>query len=130
MGYYSYVRGSISFDPPLTHKEIQEIQNMASDSNWVFELDIEIRVRDTEEGELSYSTCNSIQSASEDQIKAYDAVEDLKTLVRRIPSPRTFNGEFRIEGEESGDIWRLRVVNGTVVEERAMVVWPDGTEAK
>src|ERR1035437_7331797 len=113
MGYFSYVRGSISFNPPLTHKEIQEITNMAIDTNWLFEFDIEIRAKDTEEGELRYSVCNSIRCKYEDPVKGYTMVDDLKILVRRIPSPRSFTGEFRIEGEESGDIWRLRVVNGT-----------------
>ena len=126
VGYMSTVRGAIVFDPPMTHEEVESMYDIDEDCLFRF------RVFETETpvtgGLLKSKGCCVIEPRWEDEVKAYTVKDDLAGLVDFLPG-RTFTGEFRIEGEENGDIRRVFVdESGTVVEWYPAITWPDGTE--
>lgn len=131
MGYYSRFFGEIKFNPPLTHAEVQDRLVLPNFS--VLEIEVRETKKDTDEGVLISQTSDRIQVSYDDQAKAYTIVDDLRLLVNSIQKsrPRTYSGEILIEGEESGDIWRLRVgMQGIIIEEHAILQWPDGSKVK
>lgn len=122
MGYYSHVYGEITFDPPLTHEDVEGLD--------VGEGIFRFRVFETETtvmgGVLKSKGSCAIETAYEDEIKAYDVEGDLNRLITQLPG-RVFRGEFRIEGEEQGDMRRVFIdMDHKVVEWRPTITWPDG----
>lgn len=122
MGYYSSVHGDISFSPPLTWADLKDYDP----GNALFKFDIERELQEAPEGTLEIKTASRIICAYEDEIKAYTVEQDLTKLLELLPD-RTFSGEFRIEGEEAGDIRRVFIDRGKVVEWKAELAWPDGS---
>ena len=126
MGYYSDIRGAITFEPPLNNKELKALPPA---TEGLFGFVEEQDIRETDEGLLSVRSSCTIACRYEDSVKTYTAEEDLAALVRLLPG-RTFSGEIRIEGAEQGDIQRLFVLDGEVVVWRAVLTWPDGSVEK
>jgi hypothetical protein len=117
MGYYSRARAEITYTPelpryavrgnPLIYKYL-EGDDITLDAEW-----------------------NTI-TAPEDEFKAYwikDNLTELVAEILRVNPDTTFEGFIEIEGEGDGsgdpDVWRLKVKNGTVVEVRPKIVWPE-----
>lgn len=59
---------------------------------------------------------------------AYHLVGDVQAIVSRWGAGRTFTGRLQGVGEEAGDLFRIEVQDGTAVEVRPRIVWPDGSE--
>lgn len=123
MGYRSDMSGEISFSPPASW---QELRSFARSDQCLFQFDIDEETVDTPEGELTRKTASRIVPRWESEVKAYTVAEDLNTFIDALPG-RTFRGEIRIEGEESGDIRRAFIKDGVVVIWQARLLWPDGT---
>jgi hypothetical protein len=124
MGYYSTVRGEVVFDPPMTYEEVESADDI--NGNCIFRF----RVNETETpvagGLLKSKSCCVIEPRWEDEVRAYTVKADLARLVSVLPG-RTFTGEFRIEGEENGDIRRVFIdKDGQIVEWYPTLTWPDG----
>jgi hypothetical protein len=115
MGYYSTARGEITFSPELPRyatRGVEAIHKFMDNAEYDVILDPE------------WSTI----TPPEDSFKAYWIKEQLTELVAEIlkinPDTR-FEGYFEIDGEESGDLWRLRVRDGKVEQVEPKIVWPD-----
>ncbi len=128
MGYYSVVRGSISFTPSITYAEVKNSGYVITEArqNYVQkDLMLESFGPDSEPEDEIYV----ILPASEDSYKAYDIVDNLKELVNLLGPDRQYKGYFEITGEgyDPGepDLWRLRVKDGKVEEVHPKLVWPE-----
>jgi len=128
MGYYTRVTGEIRIDPPLPWAKIGG-SKFLPDKAWHAELCVKLRVDveevDTDEGTLTRRTATAVEPVTDESFKAYTLTEDLQKLVDWAGSEHRFVGRFSCEGEETGDLWRLHVVDGRAVEVRPTVTWPD-----
>lgn len=114
MGYYSTATGEITYSPsmPLYAKGISNIYKYVDNHEYSITLTFD---------------WNTI-SPPEDSFKAYWIQEELTELVAEIlkVNPETvFSGYFELDGEESGDLWRLRVKDGKVEIVKPKIVWPE-----
>jgi hypothetical protein len=65
--------------------------------------------------------------STNDSVKGYRMIEELQLLVDQIPGDVDITGHIRGRGE-LGDHTRYYVAgNRRVVEEKAKILWPDGT---
>lgn len=122
MGYYSTFSGAITFDPPVRG---EELENAPSPPEGLFVLKVDTQEEPHPEGTLIKKFSERIEPRWVDQVKAYSVASDLEAVVKLLPG-RTFKGEFRIEGEEVGDVRRVFIDDGKVVEWKAELIWPDG----
>jgi hypothetical protein len=133
MGYASTVSGELTITPPLKWGQFKNNEFFEGSPTWKRNVPC-IRLVDDkyedehEDGTTTIITCEIVQPASEDRMKAYDLISEVQRLVDAFPG-HTFGGEFLVEGEQTGDIWKLVVGEDRKVEKiRPRIVWPDGTE--
>ena len=125
MGYYSSLSGQIDIDPPLDARELRTCVWLRPTANIHVEIS-ETQV-DTDDGVLTKKSGPTLVPYGE-HTKAYDLEENVSAFVAEYAGSHRCNGSITVEGEDAGDVWRIRVVNNVVVRETARVVWPDGTE--
>ncbi len=128
MGYYSVVKGSITFNPPITYAEVRNSGFVITEArqNYVAkDIMLDSFGPNSEPEDEIYI----ILPASEDSYKVYDIVDDLKELVNILGQDREYQGHFEITGEgydsSKPDIWRLRVKDGKVEKVHPKLVWPE-----
>jgi len=134
MGYYTQFTGSIEIDPPLEWKDFREwgelhprkYENPTIDLFGQYDLQLEVDEYSvgTDTGTMIYREDIAIIPASEESYKGYDAFNLFKRLVEAFPD-RTFTGHILAEGEENGDIWRMRYKDGKAIKEEAKFSWPE-----
>ena len=131
MGYYTHVTGRIEIDPPIPWGAFKDspFQRTFVDVDTRPFLDVAFEVDETEtytaEGLVLVRRAVAVVPVLEDSYKAYYIVENLQALVDDYPEHR-FVGCLEGEGEEQGDVWRLRVNDDHEVEKiKPEIVWPD-----
>ncbi len=109
MGYSTSLSGGLTFDPPLSALEYANSPYLSfgDAGSWSFKLD----------------QPNTIV-VDDESAKHYDLEEELQEFIDSMPGA-TFTGCIEGDGEESGDMWRLYVVDGRVVKVKPELVWPD-----
>lgn len=124
MGYTSTVTGRIEIVPPLRDRDFDRSMLDANDVTF----EVAITTEEVAEGTLTRKSIVAIVPAIEDSYKAYDLGENLRAAVVAVyRAGSECTGEIRREGEDQGDVERFRIVDGSVLAERARLVWPDGT---
>ena len=131
MGYTSYISGEITIRPPITWDELQDSpftltpeRNEWDRLTW---LKLHEEVVQTSEGILIRKVAVAIRPSEADELRVYDLDQDVQAIIDAHPG-HTFDGVMVVRGEQSPDIWRVRIIDGRAVEERPRIVWPDGTE--
>lgn len=120
MGYYSTVRGSIEFTPPIRIDELRANPNLSkyeSGRDTGFYPDMVLTSADN----ILY---NTIECAVSHKFKAYDVKDNLDEIVNALPD-RSFTGRLEVYGEEESDIYGYRVKNGVVELIQPTLVWPN-----
>lgn len=127
MGYYSQVEGELRFSEPLTKGQLDDAMYAVKRDvtrSWIME-DAE-RV-EAWTGDNDTTEFDSVRL--EFEAKAYTLTDEVKAFVRAAATEGvTVSGEIEVIGEEQPDVWRLFVRDNRVTEEKARMVWPDGTE--
>lgn len=129
MGYYTRVSGEIQIDPPITWGELTGSPFLEDSSEWrQVRLAVDIERIETDEGTLTKRSASRIVPSGEDSYKCYEIEDHLRTLVKEFGNGRDFTGRLDGEGEENGDMWRMRVDGDLKVEmikvEPAWPTWP------
>lgn len=134
MGYNTRFTGEITIDPPLLWVDVKDspflranARRSGSSNGRDLMFDIETTERDTDEGVLTVRRARALVSTWEDDARGYEIVKHLQEVVDTFPT-RTYGGRIDAEGEESADIWRLKVVNGRAVRFEPEIVWPKESE--
>jgi hypothetical protein len=132
MGYVTHARGQITIDPPIPWGEIKDSPFTPSVFGYN-DRDVRFVVAeesvDTPEGTLIRRHATGIVQSDEDEPRNEEIHEHLEELVRRHGAGRTFTGRFDMEGEETGDLWRLKIMpDGTVRRFDPVVQWPEESE--
>jgi hypothetical protein len=130
MGYSTNYTGRITISPPLAWVEFKDSPfhpDRAWDAGSELKFEVVEETVDTDEGQLTRRQATAVVPLTDDSYKGYDIVEHLQRIVDAFPG-REFGGYIRADGEETGDIWQLSVVDGRAVQIRPRITWPDGTE--
>lgn len=129
MGYYSHCRGEITFNPPLTWREIRNSKFLKVDDS-VIEISIETdeNETDTEDGVL-IARVGSRLVADEEQRKFYDIEQRFDEFAQEFNlSNGRASGYIVRVGEESGDVERYYFdKDGAFKSDSAHLVWSDGS---
>lgn len=135
MGYVTHADGEIAIVPPLTFDEFEDspfLPENAERTGRSAGRDVKFRIETelvrTPEGLLSRQMAVAVVETWEDEPRNYNIVEHLQELVDRHGEGREFVGRFDMEGEDSSDIWRLKVVNGRATRFDPVVTWPEESE--
>jgi len=130
MGYITYARGVIRIEPPVPWGQIKDSPFLPNDRGGDRGLDIHLVIetseRETDEGVLNVVVATGIEERH-DEPRNYYIVDQLQQLVDAFPD-HSFVGRFDCEGEEAGDLWRLKVVNGKATRFEPTITWPADSE--
>ena len=147
MGYQTYVSGNIAIEPPLNARELEEmgirrpVERYLEPDRWPFmtnrysnKYPSDVAILTSTENfinddgdQVTRVTGVAIVSTYTDSFKAYHVEEDLQEMVRRIcnlPTIHTLRGHLNGDGEDSGDVWRLKVINERATKFVPEVIWP------
>lgn len=139
MGYYTRISGEIHIDPPITYGELVAAEYDLSelklrggwlplDGGWEIGFDVDREEVNTGEGVLTTYVTDTI-TPSDDETKAYNLTKCLEDVVATFGN-HSFTGTLLCYGEEGGDIWRVVVGNGEVLEQHPELRWPTGETTK
>ncbi|HUW00752.1 MAG TPA: hypothetical protein VMW08_00230 [Acidimicrobiales bacterium] len=120
MGYTTTFEGEIKIEPPLTDRQAERL-NAAAEA-----------ARDDGVQPTRYATnCDwrvydhGSAIRWDESEKFYDAAAWMVWMISQLPDTRTANGAIAAEGEEPGDQWRLRVVDGKVFVDEGKVAYAE-----
>lgn len=126
MGYYSSLRGELTFDPPIISGA-----DVAALSDYGY-LRVETVKAIVTVGTQTTHTGVAVTTGVEFDVserKVHNLESEVRAFVSSVDSRNltTVNGTIEVFGEDSTDIWRLIVENSVVRREEAEVRWPDGS---
>lgn len=125
MGYYTNLTGRIEISPPVPWSKL-----LGTALTEFGDGVLRVSVVDTGEGTLTITAEGlAVEPYTDDSVRAHHPTEDLARIVDALPG-HEFTGYIYGAGDETGDYWRLSVVDGRAVMEEAHLVWPDGTWVK
>jgi hypothetical protein len=129
MGYSTRYTGQIDITPPIPVEDVID-SGFASGTGVFGGLDKDIALKVSEvpvEGtpgayrRLAVALIPLIEGG----YSGYHIVEHVQEVIDRWGEGRTFTGRLDCAGDESGDLWRLAVVDGRAVRIEPRIVWPD-----
>jgi hypothetical protein len=131
MGYTSHIAGEITIHPPIPWGELQSSvfirtpeRNEWDRLTWLRLVEDTV---ETDDGTLVRKQAIAIRPSEADELRVRNLDGEVQAIIDAHPG-HTFDGVMVVTGEQSPDIWRVRIVDGRAVEERPRIVWPDGTE--
>lgn len=127
MGYNTRLEGSIKIIPPLSAAELREHPEVSNSDSRSVAVPVVKQRKDTDEGYTVVLEGREITPTTDEEHKAYGLIDELCDYANFYPG-HEYSGYIYCYGEESGDIWRVSIKDGKVLEERPKIVWPDGTE--
>lgn len=127
MGYNTRLEGSIKIAPPLSAVELREHPEVSNSDIRSVAVPVVKQRKDTNDGYTVILEGREIVPTTEDEHKAYGLLDELRQYATFYPD-HAYSGYIYCYGEEQGDIWRVSIKDGKVLEERPKIVWPDGTE--
>lgn len=130
MGYETNFTGEIEITPPIPWKYIREsvflelnARTSRSGRNITFRLDE--RVIQTDDGTLIHKEAVALVPTWYNY--AGEIVAHVQEVVDAFPEHQ-FRGRIDAEGEEQGDVWRLKVVNRVAIKFTPELKWPAESE--
>ncbi|MGR6922621.1 DUF6205 family protein [[Actinomadura] parvosata] len=134
MGYTSHITGEITVTPPIPWGELQSnpagpFYRTSDNKEWdrLTWLRLVEEPVETRDGTLIRKQAIAIRPSEADELRVDGLGREVQAILDAHPG-HTFDGVLLVTGEESPDIWRVRIIDGRAVEERPRIVWPDGTE--
>ncbi|MGW5259645.1 DUF6205 family protein [Microbispora sp. NPDC004025] len=131
MSYTSYLSGEIAVDPPIPWSELKSSPFVRTPERKEYERLVWLRMVEetveTDEGTLIRKQAVAIRPSQADELRAGGLTREVQEIVTAHGEGRAFLGLILVRGEESPDLWRVRVENGQALEERPRITWPDGT---
>jgi len=129
--YESIVSGRFTIEPPLTWSQIKSSRfNVEAETGKSPDIRFEIfqEETETEDGLSIRIYCRGAVPYQPSRFGAYTLAEDATELCDAFPG-HEIRGEMILCGDDSGDIRRVVIDDAGVREEKARLLWPDGTEA-
>lgn len=135
MSYDSHVYGEITITPPLpfiAFRDSSYRKGSGRDTTLIFREDLS-----DEEGTPGQNICAAgIVARYDESGRHYRIKEELQEIIGVQEPDHEYTGALIVVDDEPGDIVRYRVEwsqaehDHVVIEEKAVLAWPDGTEIK
>lgn len=122
MGYTTEFDGKISITPPLTPKQVAEVNAFCSKEFRSPDGFGTLRPYPSVHCDWWVSTDGSSIGWSGNE-KSYSMEKWLPILIRKFFTGHKLNGELHATGEESGDLWTLVCKDNVVSTRAAKVEW-------
>lgn len=134
MGLSIVVRGELRIDPPLKWSEIRKSRFLRTEEGGTevtdLVLDVHAARQDTDEGMNTVITCDRAVPWNTSPHDPRNLLENVRGLRAENPG-HTVTGELVLyDADFLGDVRRIVSDDVGVREEKARLVWPDGTEAE
>lgn len=128
MGYSTYARGVITIVPPIPYAGIKDSPFLPDgDENTDLKFVLAKQEQHTPDGILTIIVATGVEQRYDDDPRNYFIVTHLQLLVDAFPG-HTFRGRLDCEGDNSGDMWRLKVVDGKATKFKPQLIWPEASE--
>lgn len=124
MGYGTKIRGRLSINPPLPWNLVKDSKLLPGPKH---EADLELVISELPYGEGFIRMAVGLEDPVGESFSRYSLVEDLQKFVSQYPD-HEFHGRLEMEGEEAGDLWRLKVIDGQVRRFDPQMIWPPESE--
>lgn len=138
MGNDSHVYDGIEITPPLTYAEFRESEFRAHRLDSTLVITEQLDTQDTPTGVSHNITGVGVWFRFDKPGRHYGVHEELAKIVSRHPE-HEYTGALVLAGPEPGDVVRYRVSPradretsevALVIEEKAIMTWPDGTKVE
>ena len=121
MGYGIKIRGRLVFSEPLPWESVEN-------SKYAYGRgDLEFINSLVPSGDGIAKFAVGLEDPVGESFSRYHLEEDLQDFVDAHPGIG-FNGRLDLEGEEAGDLRRIKVIDGSVVTFEPKLVWPAESE--
>ncbi len=131
MGYTTRFTGEIAITPPIPWTSIKDSPFMSQAATSRPGKDVKFRIeaseRETPDGTLHVRRAVALVSTWEDGARGYNIIEHVQEAIDAFPE-HTFSGRIDAEGEQTGDLWRLKVIDGRATTFEPVAVWPEASE--
>jgi hypothetical protein len=133
MGLQIAVRGEFHIDPPLKWVEVKNSRFLHTDQGGTEITDVVLQVTaeefDDDEGVRTVITCNRVVPWTASPYDPRNLLENMEEL-RAECTGHTVTGQMILyDIERVGYVSRIVSDSEGVREERALLIWPDGSEA-
>jgi hypothetical protein len=124
MGYYTQYSNEIEITPPIPYGKVKDTPFIVKDDGfWGYTgKDVMFDISEDIEGKRF---ARAIVPVQEDEYKGYNIVEHVQEIVDMFGDSHNFSGYLNAEGEETGDLWRLYVINGRATAIKPTITWPE-----
>lgn len=131
MSYTTSFDGSIDITPPIPWGKIKDSPFLPVNAKGREGRDLMFTLtqyeRHTDEGVLLVTQADSLVSTWSDEARGYSIVKHLQEVVDLFPD-HEFTGRIDAQGEDAGDMWRLKVVERQATKFEPKIVWPRDSE--
>jgi hypothetical protein len=132
MSYETTLTGEIQINPPLAWRDVQdsvflEINAQHSKTGRQLRFVIEKKQVETNEGTLIRKEAVALVPTHSNWGSPATMQKHLQELVDAFPE-RIYTGRIDAEGEDNGDMWRLKVVNEVARVFLPKIVWEKESE--
>jgi hypothetical protein len=124
MGYGIKIRGQLVIDPPLPWAAVKNSAMLAGPNH---QADLELIIAELPHGDGFVRVATGLHDPVGESFSRHTLEEDLQTFVDQHPG-QSFSGRLEMEGEEAGDLWRLKVIDGKVRRFEPTLTWPAESE--
>jgi Family of unknown function (DUF6205) len=128
------VRGEYRIEPPLKWVQIKESSFLPSDRGGSQVSDVVLQLteeeRETDEGVFVTVTCDKVAPWTASTCDPVNLLDSVKDLVAECAGHNVTGEMIAYDTEYLGYVTRVIVDDEGAREERARLVWPDGSEAE
>lgn len=121
MGYGIRISGQLVFSEPLPWESVKDSKYAKREG------DLELILSQVPSGTSIVTQAVGLEDPIGESFSRYHLEEDLQAFVDAHPGIE-FNGRLDLEGEEAGDLRRVKVIDGSVVTFEPKLVWPAESE--
>jgi enoyl reductase-like protein len=132
MGYISDLSGEICINEDLKFEDHRKLMKAkvakTLDGQVPGDYDVYVDYEQAFEDAKDYTIVRFVAAEIRpyySSMKAYTIMEDVQRIVDLLGPGYTYSGAIEVDGEESGDLWRIYVRNGKAEAVRPQIVWPD-----
>jgi hypothetical protein len=129
VGYFSRLHGRLEVVPPLKWRDVKNSKFAAGSG--LLRYEIKTTTVSGSEDDYVQRTIVAVVPASTGDVRAYDLDDEIGELIREVTGLGSrVAGAIVRSGEDPDDLERYLIdKTHSVINERAQLVWPDGSEA-
>jgi hypothetical protein len=131
MGYYTVFTGQIDITPEVPWGLIKDSDFVLNEEDPYSYIESDVRFYVREEASETFGGAFIKKSSSaivptwEDECRGRYILEHVQKIIELLGPFYFYSGYISAEGEDTGDMWRIYVINGKATKIVPEIVWPD-----